>query len=418
MECRSVADLVFAFDAALDRPLVVPDDAPPAVAETISRAHADAFAAAVAAARDHAAALVLCGRVLDASRASPAQAAALRRTINELAAGGCRTVVVAEGTAACHDLARLLGEPAGLAFVTPLSPLELDVHGIRVELVSAHGPLAATAVDQPADRIGVRRRVVIGADRAVGPGRWDDTAGEADPFATLGPAGSWNHPGATWVWGTRGGTTLPAGVEPLPSLQARSAREPRPGSCLALTLVDRTHPDPGVTDGGWPGTAPRSDWRGGWREVPTHRVVWRSLVVESPAGGDEELATAIWAALERHAIAADGPLEVVRCVVACGTSVARRVRVAEISAETLARVRKLGDAATTGVWLREITADPTESLAALGHARSGGRPGSTTSFASALADIVTGLEASVAPSVPRDLARESGWLALELLEST
>ena len=105
-------------------------------------------------------------------------------------------------------------------------------------------------------------------------------------------------------------------------------------------------------------------------------------------------------------------------MVACGTSVARRVRVAEISAETLARVRKLGDAATTGVWLREITADPTESLAALGHARSGGRPGSTTSFASALADIVTGIEAIVAPTVPRDLARESGWLALELLEST
>jgi hypothetical protein len=411
-----VADLVFAFDAALDRPLAVPDDAPPAVAETISRAHADAFAAAVAAARDHAAALVLCGRVLEASRASPAQAAALRRTVNELAARGCRTVVVAEGTAACHDLARLLGEPGGLGFVTPLSPLELDVHGIRVELVSAHGPLAATAVDQPADRVGVRRRIVIGADRAAGPGRWPEASDAADPFAAAAAAGGWNHPGATWVWGTRGGVALPAGVEPLPPLQARSGREPRPGSCLALALVDRTAP--ATADGGWPAAAPRIDWRSGWREIPTHRVVWRSLVVESPAGGDEELATAIWAALERHSAAADGPLEVVRGVVACGTSVARRVRVAEIAAETLARVRKLGDAAATRVWLREIAADPTESLAALGHARSGGRPGSTTSFASALADIVTGLEASVAPAVPRDLARESGWLALELLEST
>jgi hypothetical protein len=108
----------------------------------------------------------------------------------------------------------------------------------------------------------------------------------------------------------------------------------------------------------------------------------------------------------------------VRCVVACGTSVARRVRVAEIAAETLARVRQLYDPATFRVWCSEVVADPGESLAPLGHTRSGGRPGTTTSFSSALADIVAAIEESEEPAIPADLARQAGWLALELIEST
>jgi hypothetical protein len=101
--------------------------------------------------------------------------------------------------------------------------------------------------------------------------------------------------------------------------------------------------------------------------------------------------------------------------VACGTNVARRVRVGEIAAETLARLRELYDAKTFRVWCHELAAEPTESLAPLGHARSGGRPGSTTSFSSALADIVTMVEESQTLAAPE--AREAGWLALELIES-
>jgi hypothetical protein len=104
--------------------------------------------------------------------------------------------------------------------------------------------------------------------------------------------------------------------------------------------------------------------------------------------------------------------------VACGTSVPRRVRVAEIAAETLARVRQLFDARSFRIWCREIFADDGESLAPLGHARSGGRPGTTTSFASALADIVTAIEQAPGHAIPPELAREAGWLALELIEST
>jgi len=264
----------------------------------------------------------------------------------------------------------------------------------------------------------VRRRIVVGSDRADwNPGRWQDADAEPDPFAA-GPHPAWTLPGTTWVWGTRGGRTLPPGVERLPPLQARSDRELRPGSCLGLLLAEPAAEEAGAGGTAWQTAAPRIDSRGGWRELSTHRVAWRTITVDSPAGGDEELATAIWSAVERLTSAADGPLEVVRCAVACGTSVARRVRVAEISAETLARVRKLGDQAAFRIWLREVCADPTESLAALGHARSGGRPGTTTSFASALADIVVSLEHAAAPPVPPDLARTAGWLALELLEST
>ncbi|MFM9059777.1 MAG: hypothetical protein ACKOSQ_11755 [Planctomycetaceae bacterium] len=408
-----MADLVFAFDPALDRPLPVPESASPAVAETIGGAVPAAFAAAVAtAASGRAAALVLLGRVLDPLRASPAQAAALRRHVTALADAGCRTVVVADGTAACHDLARMLGEPAGLCFVTPLAGCEFDVRGIAVEIVSAHGPLAATA---PVVSAGLRRRIVVGCDAEPVPvrGRSDAAADAriADPFAfAVDAAPAWAHPGSFWVWGSRRRRPLPPGVHALAALQAGDPLEAGPGCCAALAVLDRATTDAGPS-------GPLSDWRGSWREIPTHRVAWRTLSIESPAGGDEELATAIWSALGSRPEQPTAALEVVRVAVACGTSVARRVRVAEIAAETLARLRQLHDPQASRIWVRDLVADPHESLAPLGHERSGGRPGTTTSFSSALADIVARLETAAGPHREADPAREAGWLALELVEA-
>jgi hypothetical protein len=419
-----VADLVFAFDPAIDRPLAVPEDAPPAVAETIATAGGEAFRAAVQAARTaQAAALVLCGRILDPTRASPAQAAAVRESIVALAESGCRTVIVADTTAACHDYARMLGEPAGLCFVTPLVPLAIDVRGLPVELVSAHGPLP-TAETLGIPDAPLHRRIVIGWDtshwhaaRWIEPGRDRGDSVPAMTAAAFAAAAesspAWSHPSCFWVWGSRGHGLLPPGIHHLPALQARGPHEAAAGACCLLTLLDR---DRSPTDG-LPVTT-RVDWRGSWTELATHRVAWRTLAVESATGGDEELATTIWAALEALPAQMDGPLEIVRCAVACGTSVTRRVRVAEIAAETLARVRQLFDARSFRIWCREIYADHGESLAPLGHARSGGRPGTTTSFASALADIVTAIEQTPGHAIPADLAREAGWLALELIEST
>lgn len=411
----TVADLVFAFDAALDRPVSSPEGAPPALAAAISRAAADALDRAVAEAiESRAAALVLCGRVLDPKVASPAQAADLRRAVTSLMAAGCRTVVVADETAACHEFARMLGEPQGLSFVTPLMPLTLDIRGLLVDIVSAHGE-AAAAPAAATTASALQRRVVVGWDAgARHPGRWHADAAPADGSAVqvLGwghATPTWSLPGTIWVWGSRQPQVLPPGVHHLPALQPRSAHEAAVGACCTLTLFERHDDTP---------SAPRSDWRGSWHEVPTQRVAWRTLHVESQAGADEELATAIWSALEGRHAGPHAPLELVRCAVACGTSVARRVRVAEIAAETLARVRQLYDATTFRAWCAEVVADPAESLAPLGHARSGGRPGSTTSFSSALADIVAAVEEAPEPALPADLARQAGWLALELIEST
>jgi len=68
-----VADIVFAFDPAIDRPLPRLEATPTAVAQPIATAATDALLSAAAAARQaDAAALVLFGRVLDPQRASPA----------------------------------------------------------------------------------------------------------------------------------------------------------------------------------------------------------------------------------------------------------------------------------------------------------------------------------------------------------
>lgn len=411
-----MADIVFAFDPAIDRPVPVSDDAPPAVAERVATAAAGAFMKAVeTAARGDAAAFVLCGRVLDPLRASPAQAALVRDAIDALAAQGCRTILVADESAACNDLSRMLGEPASLGFVTPLAPVEFDVRGLAVEIVSVHGAAAASAAPT-----GLHRRIVVGSDAAAW--RWGDGQAGDDgrgrgmlPGAGEPAAAAWAHPGAFGVWAGRFGGATPAGARHLPALQARSHHEASAGSCGTLDLFDREAAAERRGDGSF--AVPRGDWRATWREVPTHRVAWRTVTVESSAGGDEELATAIWAALEGGPKRTRDVLEIVRCVVQCGTSVARRVRVAEISAETLARLRQLHDPQASGAWCREIVADPRESLVPLGHARSGGRPGTTTSFSSALADIVAAIEQEGRPEAA-DLAREAGWLALELVEST
>jgi hypothetical protein len=312
-------------------------------------------------------------------------------------------------------------------------------------VAAGSGPLAtaATTISGTPTAHGstalIRRRIVVGwdsahwtserwdsADRGAkphAPGRHD--AGEQDDGTDLAalfrPLSGWSHPGTFCVWGSRRFQPLPSGVLHLPPLQSRSAHESAAGGCCTLALVEPAV-DHGVPD--THGTHPTSlhadvhPDRRHWRELPTHCVVWRTLTVASTAGGEEELAATIWSALE--AVPADGhaAVEIIRCAVECGTSVARRVRVAEIAAETLARVRQLSDAETCRVWCRDLVADAGESLAPLGHTRSGSRPGTTTSFSSALADIVAGLEHSPSPAIPAELAREAGWLALELVEST
>ena len=406
-----VADIVFVFDPALDRPIPLPDAAPPAIAAAISAAPLDALQAAFTTAREtEAAAVVLFGRVLDPHRASPAQAAALRTLILDRAAAGCHTVWVTDDADDCGAIAQMLGDPRGLLFATPATPVRLDIRGLPVEILRAHGGItaAAHAAALPTGTGLLEHRVIVGWDRSFWSAeRWDDATIADSPQSLAG----WTQPGCHCVWGSRRPQSLPAGIRHVPPLQPRSVHETTAGGCSLLSLIDFDD-DLDPAGGG-----------GRWRSAATHRVAWKTITVESAAGGDEELATTIWSALESLPTDPHAPLQIIRCSVECGASVSRRVRVAEIAAETLARVRDLFDKKNVRAWCEELYADPGESLAPLGHARSGGRPGSTTSFSSALADIVVGIEHEPASqrhgglAMPADMAREAGWLALELIES-
>lgn len=403
-----MADFVFAFDPALDRPIPLPDAAPPAVAATMSAAPFESLRVAASVARDaEATALVLFGRVLDPQRASPAQAADLRSLILDLSSVGCHTVWVTDEPGACNAIAQMLGEPRGLVFATPLQPVRVDIRGLPVEIACGTSATPYAASSSPRTTRD-EHRVIVGWDRSSWTTeRWDDAV-DADPSRSLG---GWLQPGCHGVWGSRCRPAVVAGIRHVPPLQPRAAHESVPGSCEVLSLTS-------LDDGERPGEAGR------WRSAPTQRVAWSTVRVASTAGGDEELAATIWSALESLPTDPQSSLQIVRSAVECGTSVARRVRVAEISAETLARVRDLFERQASRAWCEEICADPAESLAPLGHARSGGRPGTTTSFASALADIVVDIEqrspvdaARDGLTMPADLARAAGWLALELIES-
>jgi len=414
-----VADIVFAFDPAIDRPLAVPEGTHAAVVAAVGKAAADAFAEAVAVARRaEASALVICGRWLDPRRASPAQAAAIRAAVIDLAAIGCRTVHVAEDAPACHEIARMLGEPQGLFFATPHAPLELDLHGIAVEFVAAADPShVPLSVADDLARTSAWRRIIVGWDSTAPSAGGDDQGWPgADDAATgfvaaAAASPAWTQPGGFWIWASRRRPALPVGIHHLPPLQPRSPLERAEGACCTLTLLDRQAVGDTVE------FATQADWRGSWRDIPTQRIGWRTVTVESVAGADEELATVLWSAIEQVAPGEQAPLELVRCVVQCGTSVTRRIRVAEIAAETLARLRELFDPKAFRAWPVELVADPAESLAPLGHARSGGKPGTTTSFTSALADIVEATEHAPNTALPVAAARQAGWVALELIES-
>ena len=417
-----MADLVFAFDAALDRPIPVPAGAPDAVADAVARAPFEALKSAATTARQtRAAALVLFGSTLDPVRASPAQAAALRALIVGLAADGCRTIWVADEPADVANVSRALADPEGLLFVTPVSPLRLDMRGLSLEICSARGPAYASGASGQlppsfasahSSLLPAQRRIVIGWDDA-----WSSLHGEPAVSHALQspvPTGGWTNHGTFFVWGSRRLQPTPAGVHQVPPLQARSSREPASGACAAVTLTNLPQTTASLSGYAHTVSDPRADWRGDWREVPTHHVAWRTLTITSLAGDDEQLATTIWSALEGMSVDSQAPMQIVRCAVDCGGSITRRVHVSEITAETMARIRDLYDPRAFRAWCQELEADRGESPTVLIRNASAAKTGGAASFASGVAEFV--LETEKTEIVP--VAREAGWLALELLEST
>ena len=434
-----MADIVFAFDAALDRPMPVPASAPADVVDAFAAAPWEAFEAALTTARQsRAAALVLFGSTLDPLRASPAQAARLRGLITALAAEGCVTVWVADDATDCANIARALAEPTGLSFVTPAAPQRLDVRGLSVEICSARGPVVGTTgvgqlvpsfASAHSSLLPAQRRVVVGWDDAWSSFHADGATPLHGLHAPVAP-GAGPASGTFFVWGSRRVQAVPAGVHALPALQARVPAEVAAGACGAVTLTTLGPGSPAVPFHPLPAPSlasgptgihqpalvlpPSGDHRPAWREVPTHRVTWRTLALESLAGNDEELATSIWGALEAMTPDPAGPLHVVRVAIDCGGSLARRIHVSEISAETMTRLRELFDPRSFRVWCQELEADRNEALTALVRNASSSASGTTASFASLLAEKVLEGEKHAGTPGPR----EAAWAALELMEST
>ena len=153
-------------------------------------------------------------------------------------------------------------------------------------------------------------------------------------------------------------------------------------------------------------------------------VIWRTIHIESADEDHEALSQLLWEACQAllgevvlegdETITSASPLVIIDCQIACGTSITRRLEVNEIAPETKRILRERCAAASPHIWIQSISADVEEPLAALGRNRSGGRPGASNSFTSALADLVTEAEAA-SPGTTAE--REAGWLALELLES-
>ena len=229
----------------------------------------------------------------------------------------------------------------------------------------------------------------------------------AAAFAAAAAANAaWSQPGTFWIWASRQRQPTPPGVHFLPAPPGPFARRGGTGACCTLTLLDReigaavqadTAFAPPAPTGGARGTTCRRiasagapsrsirrpaatrNWRRRsgrrWRSCrPPRRRPWRSSAAPWPAAPTSPAACA-WR--DRRRDAGPRPRPVPR----------QNVR----------------------FWCREIVAEPTESLAPLGHARSGGR-------ARQHHVVLVGAGGHRDPSsnesqaIPADLAREAGWL--------
>ena len=396
-------DLVFAFDPAVDCPIAEPEGTPEPLGLRLRQAPLTALRQAYQLARQHEArGVVLCGSVINPLRASPAQVIALRQLVLEAAANGCDTIWVTTSPTAPHELQRMLGEPAGLQFATPVNPWTATIRSTTVELWAIATPAdaeRAVATESPAT---LHRRLLLGCQAERGL-----TASKTIPPAVL------SRPDTLAIWATATGGNLPAGVLRLPPLQARARSQPPAEGCHGLRLYQ----PPTDTNETAVETAETSRRLASWQSLPAAAVVWRTVCIESAEGDHTQLAESLWRALEPLAQqpplpATAAPLTLIDCQVSCGTSVERRIEVGEAAEATLRLLRDRCRATARDLWCEAVAADADESLAPLGHSRSGGRPGASNSFTSALADIVTEREAT-GQGVPLD--REAAWLALELL---
>lgn len=406
-------DLIFAGSPAIDHPIAEPNGLPPALFHRLRQAPLVSLEKTFQVAKDQqACGVILCGSILNSLRASPAQVVALREIILKASAHGCETVWVTNDSRSPREVLRMLGEPNGLAFATPLAPWTTTIRSATVELwavADAEDAKRATATEPVTP---LHRRLLVGGE-ITATGR---TVDQVLPPEVI------NRPDTLAIWESATSAPLPTGVLRLPQLQPRSQEASGAGAC-GLALYRPPAAAMGSPDDTTSGETNELPLVTGWQPLATDQVRWKTIHVESADGDHEKLAGELWEILKATlasspsttvAHQASEPLTLLNCKVACGTSVERRIEIGGLASEATRRLRERCAAAAPMIWCEQIAAAGDESLAALGHSRSGGQPGTINSFTSALADIVTEQESS---GDVEQFNREAAWLALELLEA-
>ena len=407
---ETMFDLLFVGNPAIDDAIAEPEDMPQSLIARLRGANLKTLEKTFhLAIESQAQAIVLCGSILNPTRVSPAQLIAFRQLIIWAADHDCETLWVATNPTDAREYLRVLGEPKGLSFATPLNPWTQTIRSTTVELWAISNEADVDRIATQSSFEPLHRQILVGSDTC------HDTHRSVTSFLS---SRHLSQPNTLAIWATKSTPSLPQHILPLPSIQSRCHTDSRNSGCYGLTFYrppstannDSASENKGAVDQ--------------WKQLPMSDVIWRTIRTESADEDHEALSQLLWEACSSllddlvpegdETITSASPLVIINCQIACGTSIARRLEVNEIAQETKRILRERCAAASPHIWIESISADVEEPLAALGRNRSGGRPGASSSFTSALADLVTEAE-SASPVTSAE--REAGWLALELLES-
>jgi len=355
--------IIFASDARLDSPLSLPGSPPDAISGAIGSAAMTAVAEVFDTACVHAAAaVVLCGTLLDPTRASPGQTLPLLDMIERFGRRGGVTICTAADTAAASLLHETLGSVASLRLLEPSSVTTVDFGGdpCEIECITQRRLVVRTAE--------ARNRIDIHG--LLGP--------EGDPAARPRVTASWQNAAREIV---------------LPSLQARHAAEFGEGVAGILAIDHDT-------------ASPR------WRTFPVAPFVWTTVTTTcSATEEEEELSVTARAEIDRG-LAGDPRTHLVRLRVACESDPHRRLRVATMAPAVLAEIRESMQADGLTSWCIDVEADPGESLEGLIRPEA---PAGPRRFTSMLADLAEhGDPDTDTARAAAGLDREGAWMALEL----
>jgi hypothetical protein len=382
------AEILFAFDARLDRP-PSPTDMPTSRRQRFAAAPMTALRRVFDEATSRqSVVVVLFGSLLTPARTSPGQVADVSDMIAAFTAaparhghtGGPRVIATASTEDDALDLAGCLGDPEGLVVLTPGAGCLLAGGDLRLEITC----VATSEVEIASGP------AVIDAQSPRG-----SVAGEdCHPLHRIRVRGKRvRRPRSRPADGTHR-----ADLQTLASIQPRSIDEHASGEAglLRISSEGRHHH---------------------WETIHTAEVGWQLVrTVCSPHEEEEELAATASAEVEQALTASSTPLRIVRLLVESEADPQRRARVARMAPGVLREIRQVLEASHDRAWCEAVEPDPAESLDAIATADD---LGGSQRFTAMLA--CTAAEWPLPDVVderldPHRIVHEAAWIALELLE--